>query len=1423
MTDCLKGAAWLVCAVAMLRMFAEVQGAPDEKTNLARLPGVIAIVDSEHRDRWGVDGYHAANLCDGVIPANVTQAWASDNWEVTHTAALVFPQRVHVARFTFHWLNNLTPRHATLQGWGDGKWIDLAQLTTDADVPSSTINHQPSTIEAVRLVQPPDGANPRTDRRLWMGEMEVFGEVTDEKVDAAKRVEQLRAELRQWREREDAARVKPQLDVVMQRRKPRGFMGIINAEDVKRGRENVKKRAWAKSLADNIIKDADWWAQQSDEYLRSLIPVGNPRALCPQFEKGCPIHGGARQSFDTTLETPYRWRCRQGGEWWHDGAKVKNPTTGEEIIIRDDGSGWLAPAGFPNAGRRYYFVAAYRYFLIGKLFSSPYEPDGGSKYQGGTPIAQLALAYALTADARYARKAAVLLTRLADVYGTYDGCVEGPSQRQDGYIGQTFERFLAQNLILACDLVWDALDDAQRDHLQRDLLGYVYEYLHRLMPYFDGDFLMYEMTALAALASVLGNADIAAEAMESDTGLRVMLTNSWFRDGKYIYDSCGYNVGNARTPLAIAEWLHGLVAAPRYPKPIDVYNHPDYRMSALFDFVRHVDCDGRVPQIGDTGGSRSKSLRTTPPYDLYDERALLRLPSQRDFYAARLLAAAGGDLESYRKGQADWWLLFHAEDVPTKRAGRDAPPLPLTTHHSPSHLFCDSGIAILRAGASPETRQHVALTFSKGSYGHGHPDKLALNIMRYGYDLTADLGYPTTWTDIKAGGWEQNTASHCTVMLDERGQNGNFIGELNLAATLPMVDVVEASAERAAYPQASLYRRTVALVRDEAGEPLYTFDVFRVAGATTRDYLFHSFGKPEDLTVRLHNKAAQWTAQAKGSLAGENVAAMTAGGYGFLFDVQRARSDAGGVAVWRPTTGTEQPDRYLLTRQTYRNFIVGFTITRTGKASGSRERALFAFGVDATNPQNRRTLWLDAGGQLPIGKPIRVHIEVSGAKATMTMDGKPTSTQPEVVGSPPEFGSVGFLHYYNYAYDYDDFTLTPSDSKPALRENFSRPLDPKVWHIAPTHFVADGKLQARDSESVGLALHFLGAAEREIIRAKAEGYGVRGKSPLEGHLILRDRVANPATGSAFVAVIETFQTQPRIAAIDAMNVTPAADATPDKQTARSAKTTRFFAALRMTSVTAFRRHSERSEESQSRAQLNAVAVRVKASDRVDYVLSALDAAPRVAELDGVRVEFSGRFGLVTTRNGKVTSLACVGGSMACGGRRVAAPRTVRGRIVSTDVEQSALVVQVDAADMKPTPGAHILVRNERFVTPAVYEIVKVEKLKADTYRLTVNMPLTLARGVVGSVDTARGSFASRTPVMKLRVNRGLFDGKRVRPRLANNAPEFLLKSATESAFELADASGVKHFPAGSEYVVLDVGAGDIVEIVYDVSSLSSGE
>ncbi|MEN6642597.1 MAG: heparinase II/III family protein [Armatimonadia bacterium] len=1363
-----------------------------QAADLAQLPGVVAIADSQHRDRWGLDGWHPWLAFDGRLDT----AWLSDDWEVTHSLVLIFPKQVKPAQVVISWGGPQAPQKLVVLGWSEGKWVEL-KATEPGLEPTTTVDLPATPVSALCVRQPAGSANTATSNRLQVNEVQVNGEPTGAAVDTGALKQTLAQDLRKLRLAEDEQRVAPQLAVVMSKPKTSGFMGIIDRQDLALGRKNLATRQWAKSYAGMIIRDADWWVGQADDYIYSLIPEGNPRALCPSFEHGCPIHGGARGSYTATLEQPNRWKCKQGDEEWYDGAVVKNPGTGENVTVHDDGSGWLAPAGFPKAGRRYYFVAAYRYFLLGKLFSGPYEGDGGSKYKGGTPVMMLAEAYAFTGDAKYAHKCAVMLNRLAELYRFYDGGLEGPSQRQDGYIGNTFERFLVQNIILACDLIWDEVpkDAALRDffaakgdadynadgkcdgndltyNLQRNLLGYIYEYLHRCMPYFDGDFIMYEMTALSGLASCLGNDKIAREMLESDVGLRVMLTNSWFRDGKFIYDSTGYNLGNAQTPLAIAEWIHGY---PYEGKPLDLYNDPDYRMSALFDFIRYIDCDGRVPQIGDVGGSRSQNLREGVAYGLNDERALLRLPAQRGYYQSKIMAAGGGDMEAARAESGDCWRVFHIQPAPpAKPADAKLPP-------SRSYMFDDGGIAILRAGDKAATRQHVAMTFSKGQYGHGHPDKLAINIFRYGWDFSADLGYPTTWTDRKAGGWEMNTASHCTVMVDEAGQAWNVIGDLHYYATSPSCDVVEASAEDA-YPQCSLYRRTVALVRDDAGEPLYTFDLFRVAGGKTRDYLFHSFGKPEDMAVTIEGQQPPWVKQARGSLAGEDVEPTTKAGYGWLWDVQRAPGEGLVKAVWSPKSGGSQGDRYLLTKQSFTNCTVEFNITRVGQAGGPQERCVFVFATDPQQVNNRRVIMMPAGS-LPIGKPVAVKVQVREDQATMTVDGKATGSV-DVAGAPAKSGSVGLLHYYNYAYDYSDFTITPEGGAP-IRADFTKPLDEKFWaRNDGTYSVADGVLKARDTEPVMLTLHMLGQPGREVIRAVSEGYGVRGQAPLEGHLIVRDRPADSRQVSAFVSIIEAHREPSRVRAVRALPVTTEEDdpIKPGELTAVLVETVNAAGAVRQDILI-----SSASQEDWRGRHL-------KVGDRDVY--------------------FEGRFALLTLKQGKpIAAMLVGGGELASEAGRLELPGTYHGTVTAANAEKSAVAVKTAEGSLDPTSsfvGNKLLVRNKAYGYTSVYTIEKAERLAGGSCRFVLNMPLIVARGVVAESGTA-GSFASQTPVMKLRVNAGLFDGKPVRK--SPSGREWRLKSATEAAFTPLDAKALQDFPAGGAYVVCDVGIGDEIEII----------
>lgn len=1212
-------------ASCILCLIATASRAADDEFNVAAArAGARPLADSVYRHRWGLDCWQKRNLNDGRIEKHSRKktsqvCWASDDLKVVHRAGVVFVKRAKLRRAVFHWWNRgrwSGTAEASVDVLRDGAWTKARDSALLSDAAKTEVTLDGALADGVRVnVQPwTQGIKPR---RVHIVEIEAIGRF----VEPAVRVNQAEVESgfadECWRDRVTANEraLAAAMAVIMRRPKTEGFRGQTSRNDVMVARQNAKRYAWARKLSDKIVRGADWWASKSDDEIWSLIPEGNPRALCPSFEHGCPIHGGARHTFKTSLKHPYRWQCKYGGEWWHDGVRINNPKTGKEVVVRDDGSGWLAPEGFRKPGYRYYFVAAYRHHLITKFVSSPYEGNLSDDGAPNSAVSFLSKTYALTGNPAYARKCAIALARIGQLYGTWNGCVESPSEYRDGGIGQ-FERYYSQKMIEACDLIFDEVvrDEAlasflsrklgrrlgPRDvaaFLQQRLLGNLYLYLLKMRPFSDGDYLIHENQALAMLARVLDNPVMLAQALEDSYGLQSMLVNSWFRDGKFVYDSCRYNVGNNLGILRGVEWIHGFRDGDIHKTPFDLYRSPDYRLGELFSFLERIDCDGRVPQIGDGDGSRAKRLRLAPEYNTMDERAYLRFPERRDYYARKLCAASNGRIDEHRARRADWWMLCHATGIP--RPSDWQMPTPRST------LFHDSGIAILRAGRDPATRVHVPITFSKGSYGHGHPDKLAINIISRGYDWSADLGYPRSWTDIKAKGWTRGTASHCTVMIDGRGQRGGKIGSLHMFKRWADISVAEASCESVyAIP---MYRRTLALVEIAPGRA-YLLDVFRVVGGRIRDYLFHSIS--DDLQLTFDAANAQIVRQKRGTLAGEDVALATGPNYAFLADVQRAKTDAGFTTVWR----------------------------------------------------------------------------------------------------------------------------------------------------APTE------------KRLGLRLTALGGPNREVIRAKAEGYGVRGKSPLEAHVIQRHRVADPKARTCFVNVFEVFQDEPAVRSISRVALTKGG---------------------------------------------GAVGVRIEAGERVDYCFSALDGAERhVGEVDDVEIVFAGRFGHVATVKGEVVGMKLLGGSvLRFGSRELRGRGEFAGHVVTADVEGRSLLVRCDA-DTPALPaddtlmGETLIVSNSLFPCNATYEITSVRKEADGLYRLGLNMSLLLGRGKVGAVDRDRNRFASATPLKKLRVTKDLFDGKWIRARDTNDAPAYRVRTATPDAFVFHSEDAARHFSTGSNYFVYDVGRGD---------------
>lgn len=184
-------------------------------------------------------------------------------------------------------------------------------------------------------------------------------------------------------------------------------------------------------------------------------------------------------------------------------------------------------------------------------------------------------------------------------------------------------------------------------------------------------------------------------------------------------------------------------------------------------------------------------------------------------------------MDGARERYADANLLFHADAV----AGTAAPHVPGTT------LFHDSGIAILRTGSEVTTRKHLVLNYGKGSGGHGHRDKLSINLIAFGCDLACDLGYPTTFTHKKV---------------------------------------------------------------DAPGSDTYVLDLFRVQGGATHDYMFRSLSGDDGEGFSTEFSAGTKTVrQPRGTAAGVDVAFGTSPGPGYIKDVTRTFSSGSWSATWR--------------------------------------------------------------------------------------------------------------------------------------------------------------------------------------------------------------------------------------------------------------------------------------------------------------------------------------------------------------------------------------------------------------------------------------------------------------------------------------------------------------------------------------------
>ncbi len=119
--------------------------------------------------------------------------------------------------------------------------------------------------------------------------------------------------------------------------------------------------------------------------------------------------------------------------------------------------------------------------------------------------------------------------------------------------------------------------------------------------------------------------------------------------------------------------------------------------------------------------------------------------------------------------------------------------------------------------------------------------------------------------------------------------------------------------------------------------------------------------------------------------------------------------------------GKSQGGHYLLSAADLRACVLDFDIIRVSERA-PRERALLVFNVDFDDRKNRRSIFL-AAQTLPVGKPVHFRLVVVGERAELYRDGARTGATVTPNGQPKSPGRVGFLHYYDYDFRYENVAL----------------------------------------------------------------------------------------------------------------------------------------------------------------------------------------------------------------------------------------------------------------------------------------------------------------------------------------------------------------------------------------------------------------
>ncbi|HEX2951892.1 MAG TPA: heparinase II/III family protein, partial [Armatimonadota bacterium] len=351
-----------------------------------------------------------------------------------------------------------------------------------------------------------------------------------------------------------------------------------------------------------------------------------------------------------------------------------------------------------------------------------------------------ALAWLLTGEGHYLSHAIDVLTAYAERYAGYEP--HGEYAGKGRCMGQSLDEAVwAIPLAWAYDIVQETQTAAWRASIRDRLLRPIADHLTGQAWHTIHNIECWHLAGLASLAMVLDEPDYLAPVLDQSTGLPGQCAQGIREDGWWYEGSPTYHFYTVNAILSLLLALR--------------YRYPEYlqqpRIKAMLDApLAAARNDLSIPAFNDGWFDVAQPGYLAGVAKFYDIAwALWEDPSYK-ILLNRIRATSGGPntVEA---------LLFGPDSL-----------------HEPEHAALGncvqpaSGYAFFRRNTDDRT-QWLSYKFGPHGGGHGHMDKLSLDLHAFGERLSPDLGTPGYGIPLHHL-WYRHTLSHNTVLIDQTAQ-----------------------------------------------------------------------------------------------------------------------------------------------------------------------------------------------------------------------------------------------------------------------------------------------------------------------------------------------------------------------------------------------------------------------------------------------------------------------------------------------------------------------------------------------------------------------------------------------------------------------------------------------------------------------------